>query len=244
MTREHHLHLPFSPEQALELNCGDTVYLSGVIHTMRDMGHRRAVEMLACGEALPFDLHDGIIWHCGPIVRKHIPPSAEAAFVRDPAPVASSVPGSPVRWEVLSAGPTTSSRFNELGPELMKRLHVRCTIGKGTMGAKAIPTIREIGGCFLNATGGCGALYASQIEEVIDVFWTDLGLPEAVWVLRVKELGPLIVGIDPQGQAFVRQNWRTNAHKFAGGHRRTAIRPGYDLAYLPKRVVGKRSGEK
>jgi len=229
MTREHRLHLPFSPEQARELNCGDTVYLSGVIHTMRDMGHRRAVEMLARGEALPFDLRGGTIWHCGPIVRKSATSSATSAGGR---------------WEVLSAGPTTSSRFNELGPELMKSLRVRCTIGKGTMGEKAIQTIREIGGCFLNATGGCGALYASQVEEVIDVFWTDLGLPEAVWVLRVSELGPLIVGIDPHGQNLfgrIGGQMRANLREI---YRKTAIRPGYDLAYLPKRVAGKRSGEK
>jgi fumarate hydratase subunit beta len=220
--REHRLNLPFSPAEARELSCGDTVYVSGVVHTMRDMGHRRAVEMLARGEALPFNLYDGAIWHCGPIVRNQ----------------------AGGRWEVLSAGPTTSSRFNELGPELMKSLQVRCTIGKGTMGAKAVQVVQSIGGCFLNATGGCGALYAAQIEEVVDVFWTDLGLPEAIWVLRVKELGPLIVGIDPHGKSLfakIGEQMRSNLEAIYNG---AGIRSDHDLAYLPKRAVGKRAREK
>jgi fumarate hydratase subunit beta len=217
MTREHRLHLPLSPEQARELNCGDTVYLSGVVHTMRDMGHRRAVEMLARGETLPFQLENGAIWHCGPIVRKN----------------------TQGRWEVLSAGPTTSSRFNELGPELMKSLRVRCTIGKGTMGARAIQAMRETDGCFLNATGGCGALYAGQVEEVVDVFWTDLGLPEAVWVLRVKELGPLIVGIDPHGNSLFGDISAQMRSKLEAVYRGAGIHPEHNLSYLPKRVPGK-----
>jgi fumarate hydratase subunit beta len=230
MTREHRLKLPFSPAQARQLNCGDTVYLSGTVHTMRDMGHRRAVQMLARGQALPFDLRNGAIWHCGPIVRKITPANAQTASAGNPARW---------RWEVLSAGPTTSSRFNEMGPELIRSLGVRCTIGKGTMGAKAIQTMQEIGGCFLNATGGCGALYAGQVEEVIDVFWTDLGLPEAVWVLRVKELGPLVVGIDPHGRSLfdtIGAHMRSNLEAI---YSRAGISPDYNLAYLPKRVAGK-----
>ena len=230
MTREHRLTLPFSPEQARELNCGDTVYLSGVVHTMRDMGHRRAVDMLARGERLPFDLRDGAIWHCGPIVRKVVPANAT------PSPAQE-------RWEVLSAGPTTSSRFNQLGPQLMRSLGVRCIVGKGIMGAEAIRTMQEIGGCFLNATGGCGALYAGQIEEVVNVFWTELGLPEAVWVLQVKELGPLVVGIDARGNSLFGKIGAQMRANLEAVYREAGIRPDYNLAYLPKRVAGKGGGK-
>jgi fumarate hydratase subunit beta len=38
------------------------------------------------------------------------------------------------------------------------------------------------------------------IKEVKTVHWLDLGMPEAVWVLRVEEFGPLIVGIDSKGE--------------------------------------------
>ena len=222
MNKEHNLLLPASPEQVRQLKLGDVVYLSGLVHTMRDMGHRRAVDMLRRGEKLPFDLNDGAIWHCGPITRQ------------DPQG----------RWQVLSAGPTTSSRFDELGPEVMKTFRVRCTIGKGIMGAKAIQMIREIDGCFLNATGGCGALYAGQVEEVVNVFWTDLGMPEAVWVFRVNRLGPLIVGIDSDGNSLVEGVIQAMRSNLASIYQRSGIAADHDLSYLPKRVAAKRQRSK
>jgi fumarate hydratase subunit beta len=33
------------------------------------------------------------------------------------------------------------------------------------------------------------------------VNWLDLGVPEAIWVLEVKEWGPLIVAMDSQGNS-------------------------------------------
>lgn len=215
MSKEYRLKAPITEAQIRELKCGDAVYISGLVHTMRDMGHRRAADMLAAGEKLPFDLHNGVLWHCGPIVQ--------------------SLPQG--KWKAVSAGPTTSSRFTYLGAELIKKLQIRCTIGKGTMLAKAAEAMGEVGSCFLNATGGCAALYAEQIEEVVDVLWTDLGLPEAIWVMRVKDLGPLIVGIDTQGASLfekVGQNMRANLTSI---YEKSHLDPKYSLAYLPKRVV-------
>jgi fumarate hydratase subunit beta len=219
MTNEHHLQLPVDEEQARRLKLGDIVYLSGLVHTMRDMGHRRAVDMFRRGEKLPFDLTNGTVWHCGPITRK------------DHAG----------KWQVLSAGPTTSSRFNELGPELMRAFGVRCTIGKGSMGMTAREAIRDIGGFFLNATGGCGALYADQVEEVTNVLWIDLGMPEAVWVVRVNRLGPLLVGIDSNGNSLADEIARTMHARLAAIYERSGISTDRDLAYLPKRVAAKGS---
>jgi len=219
MTNEHHLQLPVSEEQIRRLNLGDIVYLSGLVHTMRDMGYRRAVEMLHRGEKLPFDLNNGAIWHCGPITRM----DTEG------------------KWQVLSAGPTTSSRFNELGPELMRAFRIRCTIGKGSMSTKARETIRDVGGFFLNATGGCGALYAGQVEEVANVFWMDLCVPEAIWVVRVNSLGPLIVGIDSTGSSLVDGITQAMQAKLASIYEQSGISANRDLAYLPKRVAAKGS---
>jgi fumarate hydratase subunit beta len=219
MSSEHRLQLPVSEREIRKVNCGDIVYVSGVVHTMRDMGHRRAVEMLRRGEKLPFDLRNGTILHCGPIAQQN----------------------ANGKWRILSAGPTTSSRFNELGPELMRAFQVRCTIGKGSMGTSAVETIRDLGGFFLNATGGCGALYAGQVEEVIDVIWTDLGMPEAIWVLRVKDLGPLVVGIDSNGNCLIDDVRKTVRTKLASIYERSGIAPDRDLAYLPKRVAAKGS---
>ena len=47
---------------------------------------------------------------------------------------------------------------------------------------------------------------ASCVEEVQDVQWHDLGMPEAMWVMRVKEFGPLIVSIDTHGENLFEKN--------------------------------------
>jgi fumarate hydratase subunit beta len=52
---------------------------------------------------------------------------------------------------------------------------------------------------YLAFTGGCAALAAENIINVKGVHWFELGMPEAVWVLEVKEFGPLVVGIDANG---------------------------------------------
>lgn len=219
MSKEVRLELPITEEQVRDLTCGDVVYLSGNVYTMRDMGHRRAVEMLKRGEKLPFDLAKGAIWHCGPIVRQR----ADG------------------KWEAVSAGSTTSSRFTYLGSDLIKALKVRCTIGKGTMLQKAVETMREIGSCYLNSTGGCASLYAGQIEEVVDVFWTDLGLPEATWVMKVRDLGPLVVGIDSHGNSLFEAIGKTMRANLMDIYRRSNLKPDYNLSYLPKRVPAKAS---
>ena len=50
---------------------------------------------------------------------------------------------------------------------------------------------------------GTGFPYMDEIE---DVEWEDFGMAEALWVLRVKEFGPLIVSIDTQGNNLFAEN--------------------------------------
>ena len=178
MNKEYYFTMPVEEKDIRKLEIGDLVYLTGTCYTMRDMGHRRSVEILQQEEMLPFNLSKGALWHCGPIVKKE----GEA-------------------WRVVSAGSTTSSRFTQLGAELIRQVKVRFTIGKGTMSADAVEAMKNIGACYLNSIGGCAALYAEQVKKVKMVFWTDLGLPEAIWVLEVEKLGPLVVGIMCSGIA-------------------------------------------
>ena len=212
---EKEIHLPASEEEIRKLKVTDIVYVSGIVHTMRDMGHRRAVEMINRGEKLPFNLKDGAIWHCGPIARK----------VDD-------------TWEVVAAGPTSSSRFTELGAELVRKQHVRLTIGKGTMGKSMVDALKEAGGVYLVATGGCAALYAKQVVKVENVFWLDLGMPEATWVLRVNKLGPLVVGIDSHGNALeqlVLEKVNKNVNAI---YTEEKIDPSRSYVWWPKKIPG------
>jgi tartrate dehydratase beta subunit/fumarate hydratase class I family protein len=47
-----------------------------------------------------------------------------------------------------------------------------------------------------------GTDLSKQIAKVENVHWLDLGIPEATWVLRVNQLGPLIVSIDAAGNTL------------------------------------------
>lgn len=172
---EYHLQTPLKIEDIEKLNAGDIVYISGEILTARDEAHARILEMKAKGEELPFSLEGAVIYHCGPLMQQ-----TESG------------------WKVVSAGPTTSGRMSKMTPPLLKEYEVRAIIGKG--GMKDVSAALKNRCVYLAYTGGCAALAAELIKEVKTVHWLDLGMPEAVWVLRVQEFGPLIVGIDAKGK--------------------------------------------
>jgi len=172
---EYHLQTPLKKEDIEKLNAGNVVYISGELLTARDEAHARILEMKEKGEKLPFSLEGAVIYHCGPLMQQ-----AESG------------------WKVISAGPTTNGRMSKMTPSLLKAHDVRAIIGKG--GMKGVASELENKCVYLAYTGGCAALAAELIKEVNTVHWLDLGMPEAVWVLRVEEFGPLIVGIDSKGK--------------------------------------------
>lgn len=166
----HHLSTPLTLSDVTRLRAGDLVYLSGTVMTVRDQACNRILE----ASEIPFDLENAVIYHCGPIVR--------------------GVDGS---WEVIAAGPTTSSRLNSQTTDILDRFGVHAIIGKG--GMSIADAMR--GRCaYLAYTGGCAAVAADHISSVRGVHWIDLGMAEAVWVLEVRDFGPLIVGIDSHGR--------------------------------------------
>ncbi|MCQ1534957.1 fumarate hydratase [Methanosarcina sp. KYL-1] len=178
---EWHLKTPLSGEDVKKLEAGDIVYISGEILTARDEAHARILEFAENGEELPFSLEGAVIYHCGPLMQQ----------------TGEGKEGKP-EWKVVSAGPTTSGRMSKMTPPLLEAHNVRAIIGKG--GMKNVSEALKDKCVYLAYTGGCAALAAELIKEVKTVHWLDLGMPEAVWVLRVEEFGPLIVGIDSKGR--------------------------------------------
>jgi tartrate dehydratase beta subunit/fumarate hydratase class I family protein len=82
-------------------------------------------------------------------------------------------------------------------PAIMARYATPFLIGKGGMGPATRQAIVDHGAAYLAAVGGTGALGALAVEEVLGVYWLEeVGMPDAVWVLRVRNYGPLIVTID------------------------------------------------
>lgn len=164
---------PIESEDIADLTVGDVVYLNGRLVTCRDVGHRRLIEL---GQALPVDLRGNAIFHAGPIVTKD----------ED-------------GWRMVSVGPTTSMRMERYERQFIAQTGVKVIVGKGGMGAETAAGCREHRALHCVFPGGCAVLAATQVEAIERVEWLDLGMPEALWVCRVKELGPLIISIDTKG---------------------------------------------
>lgn len=162
-----------SEETVRSLKVGDLVLISGKIYTGRDAVHHHLMK-----NDPPVDLNGQILYHCGPVVLKEN--------------------GS---WRVMAAGPTTSIREEPYEADIIGRYGVRAVMGKGGMGDKTAAALREHGAVYLNAIGGAAQYYARCIEGVEGVDLLDLGTPEAMWHLRVKEF-PAIVTMDAHGNSL------------------------------------------
>lgn len=190
---QYKLNLPLQVEDIKKLRIGDVVYISGKILTARDEAHARILEFNQKGEELPFRLDGGVIYHCGPLMQ-----------YRDDS------------WHVVAAGPTTSNRMSGMTPEIFEKYGVHVLIGKGGMKGLA-ETFRKYCCVYLAYTGGCAALASQSIKKVASVYWYDLGMAEAVWEFQVEEFGPLIVGIDSEGNDLfetINENARMHLYEY------------------------------
>ncbi|KLU59467.1 fumarate hydratase class I, aerobic [Peptococcaceae bacterium CEB3] len=162
---------PLTHEMVTGLKAGDNVLINGVIYTARDAAHKKMVEALSRGEALPFDVRDQIIYFVGPTPAK---------------------PGQVIG----SAGPTTSGRMDAYSPTLLA-LGLTGMIGKGLRSAEVIEAMKKQGAVYFGAIGGAGALIAKCIVAAEVIAYPELG-PEAVRRLVVKDF-PAMVIIDSKG---------------------------------------------
>jgi len=173
---EYRLKTPIPEEEARKLRVGDVIYLSGTIVTARDAAHRRVLETLDRGEELPISLKGLAIYHCGPVIKK----------VGE-------------EWRIFGGGPTTSTRMEIFEAEFIQKTGIRAVIGKGGMGDRTADAMRRFGAFYATFPGGASVLAIKSVKRVKDVFWLDLGMPEAMWVLEVEDFGPLLVAIDSCG---------------------------------------------
>lgn len=171
---------PIRSEDVEQLAIGDIVYLDGYLITCRDMGHRRLIDM---GIKLPVELEGMAILHAGPIVAK-----------QDDG------------WKMISIGPTTSMRMEVHEKEFIKQTGVKLIIGKGGMGPETVEGCEQYKAVHAVFPGGCAVLAASEVKKIEKVEWLDLGMPEALWVSRVENFGPLIISIDTKGNNLFEKN--------------------------------------
>lgn len=174
---------PISDEDILSLNIGDMVYLSGDLITGRDDVHQRLIKQK---KPLPLDLAGKAIFHAGPIMRERLEEKG--------------------KYDVISVGPTTSMRMERYEREFIAETGVKLIVGKGGMGPKTADGCRQYKAVHAVFPGGCAVLAARRVEEVAAVEWLELGMPEAMWVLRVKNFGPLLISIDAKGNNLFENN--------------------------------------
>ena len=97
-----------------------------------------------------------------------------------------------------AAGPTTSIREEPYQWEVMRDYGILGVIGKGGMGAKTLKGCQEYGCVYFHAIGGAAQVLAERIKSVKNVYWRDLGSPEAIWELEVEDF-PVVVTMDSHG---------------------------------------------
>ena len=179
------LSTPIQDSDIESLTIGDIIYLDGYLITSRDDVHQRLIKQQ---KELPVDLSGKAIFHAGPIMQE--------------------IEGQKGKYRVISIGPTTSMRMERLEKEFIRQTGVKIIVGKGGMGSDTAQACQEYKAIHTVFPGGCAVLAANCVEEVESVEWLDLGMPEAMWVMRVKEFGPLIVSIDTKGNNLFEKNKR------------------------------------
>ncbi|MGR3755691.1 MAG: fumarate hydratase C-terminal domain-containing protein [Tranquillimonas sp.] len=188
--REIRLSTTPSPEAIAELRLGDVVYLDGLIYTAREGVYKRALEDRA---NLPLELprDSAANFHCSP-----------AASIRQDG-----------SFSLGAVTATASFRFAKWLPEWMEKTGATLIVGKGGMTSKDYKSyFVPNGAVYLTTVGyGTGALLGRGVERVEAVHWNrELGLAQAMWVLRCNRMGPFIVASDLNGDClFERENART-----------------------------------
>ena len=187
----YNLSVPISDQDILQLKVGDSVSLSGMIITGRDTVHKWMIDTfikktrepqgddLEVYEAIKPILDGSIIYHCGPVV--------------------SGLDTG--NYKFVAAGPTTSIREEPYQGDVMGYFNIKGVIGKGGMGPKTLKACQEVPGVYLHAIGGAASLIAQSGQCVQEVYKLDFGVPEAIWVIEVKDF-PAGVTMDSHGNSL------------------------------------------
>jgi fumarate hydratase class I len=158
---------------------GETLLLSGRLLTGRDAAHRRIVDTLSRGEALPdgLDFRNRIIYYVGPV--------------------------DPVNDEAVGpAGPTTATRMDKFTDALLDKTGLIGMIGKAERGPQAIESIKKHQAVYLIATGGAAYLVSKAVHSARVLAYPDLGM-EAVYEFEVRDM-PVTVAVDSRGASVHR----------------------------------------
>ena len=174
----HVLGMPTTEAAVRALRAGDTVTLQRTLFGIRDA---TLIAMFDKDRPTRLDLAGHAVIHTAPNVRR-VDPSPEH----------------PAGYAPVCIGTTTSMRMERFTDALLAREGVRLVIGKGGMGPASLAAFAARGGAYLAIVGGAAALQTTWIEAIEDVDLDDLN-PESLWRFRIRDFGPLMVGMDAHG---------------------------------------------
>jgi len=155
---------------------GESLLLSGRLLTGRDAAHKRIVDSLIRGEALPdgLDFRNRMIYYVGPV--------------------------DPVNDEAVGpAGPTTATRMDKFTDVLLDKTGMIGMIGKAERGPQAIDSIKNHQAVYLIATGGAAYLISKAVHSARVIAYPELGM-EAVYEFEVNDM-PVTVAVDSRGES-------------------------------------------
>jgi fumarate hydratase subunit beta len=163
---EHKITTPVSDEVIEKMRAGDKVFITGYVLTGRDSAHKKLIDLIKEGKALPVDIKGQFIYYVGPTPAR---------------------PGKPIG----SAGPTTSYRMDSYAPTL-HALGLKGTIGKGARSKEVKDALKKHKAVYLASVGGAGALISKSIVGSEVVAYPELG-PEAIIRLKVQDFPAIVI---------------------------------------------------
>ncbi len=174
------LSLPLTNDQARQLRLGDQVMLDGEITATAGLPtHERLFEALEAGAELPFDLRASAFFHMG-----------------------SSCRLEDGRWLLNYVNPTTSTRFDGVMPDIIRKLGLTATGGKGGMGPGCVAALRDVGCVYFSMPGGTSPLLTNGVVERIETGWDDLIEQFRLSRFRLRNFGPVTIAIDSHGNSM------------------------------------------
>ncbi len=180
------LQTPVSDEALSGLEIGSVAFLDGLIYTAREGVYEK---VLNGGERPPVDFTQlsNVNFHC--------------------APAASTDADGTHAVGAVTA--TASFRFAKYLERWFAETGTKMIIGKGGMSQAHYDALFvPAGAVYLTTVGyGTGALLGRGIKGVEAVNWLDeLGIAQAMWILRVENFGPLLVESDIHGNSLFERN--------------------------------------
>jgi fumarate hydratase subunit beta len=163
---EHRITTPVSDEVIEKMRAGDKVFITGYVLTGRDAAHKKLIDLIKEGKALPVDIKGQFIYYVGPTPAR---------------------PGKPIG----SAGPTTSYRMDSYAPTL-HALGLKGTIGKGARSKEVKEALKKHKAVYLASVGGAGALISKSIVGSEVMAYPELG-PEAIIRLKVQDFPAIVI---------------------------------------------------